>query len=68
MPRKKEGRAARLAAMMEKDGDSLQEGDGNDSPLDAEPAGLIPTPDVLKEQVNVANGRTPAESGDVTSN
>ncbi|KAK7413571.1 tRNA(adenine34) deaminase [Neonectria punicea] len=68
VPRKKEGRAARLAAMMEKDGDSLQEGDGNDSPLDAEPADLIPTPDVLKEQVNIANGRTMAESGDAASN
>ncbi|KPM46473.1 hypothetical protein AK830_g234 [Neonectria ditissima] len=68
VPRKKEGRAARLAAMMEKDGDSLQEADANDSLLDAETADLMSTSDVLKDQVNMANGQTLSESGDAKSN
>ncbi|KAH6973371.1 cytidine deaminase-like protein [Ilyonectria sp. MPI-CAGE-AT-0026] len=57
VPRKKEGRAARLAAMMEKDGDGLPEDAMNDSAQDAEQGDLIPLADVLKDQVNIANGR-----------
>ncbi|KAH7020195.1 hypothetical protein EDB80DRAFT_746766 [Ilyonectria destructans] len=57
VPRKKEGRAARLAAMMEKDGDGLPEDAMNDSAQDAEQGDLVSLADVLKDQVNIANGR-----------
>ncbi|KAF7551434.1 hypothetical protein G7Z17_g5008 [Cylindrodendrum hubeiense] len=57
VPRKKEGRAARLAAMMEKDGDGLLEDAVDDSPQDVEQSDLLSNADVLKDQVNIANGR-----------
>lgn len=43
--------------MMEKDGDGLPEDAMNDSAQDAEQGDLIPLADVLKDQVNIANGR-----------
>ncbi|KAH7158274.1 hypothetical protein B0J13DRAFT_618299 [Dactylonectria estremocensis] len=57
VPRKKEGRAARLAAMMEKDGDALPEEAVDEPAQSAEQNGMPVQADVLKEQVNVANGQ-----------
>ncbi|KAH7176719.1 hypothetical protein EDB81DRAFT_49319 [Dactylonectria macrodidyma] len=57
VPRKKEGRAARLAAMMEKDGDVLPEEAVDELTQSAEKNGIPLQVDVLKEQINVANGQ-----------